>query len=135
MPLVTQSQRLFTFTSPLGADVFAVTEFHGREELSRPFQFTLNLVSENADVRPADLIGLKVGWSVTFPTDTPRHFHGYVSRFSAGPNLNRKLRSYRIEVVPWLWFLTRTTDCRIFQEMTAPDIIEKVIKAAGIKPN
>ena len=29
-------------------------------------------------------------------------------------------------VRPWLWFLTRTTDCRIFQDMTVPDIIKKV---------
>ena len=35
----------------------------------------------------------------------------------------RKLRTYRAEVVPWPWFLTRTTDCRIFQNQTTPDII------------
>jgi type VI secretion system secreted protein VgrG len=28
--------------------------------------------------------------------------------------------------VPWLWFLTRTADCRIFQNMTVPDIIMKI---------
>ena len=33
---------------------------------------------------------------------------------------------YRAEVRPWLWFLSRTSDCRIFQEMTVPDIIKKV---------
>ena len=26
----------------------------------------------------------------------------------------------------WLWFLTRTADCRIFQEKTVPDIIKEV---------
>jgi type VI secretion system secreted protein VgrG len=29
-------------------------------------------------------------------------------------------------VRPWLWFLTRTADCRIFQDMKVPDIIKKV---------
>jgi len=33
---------------------------------------------------------------------------------------------YSATVHPWLWFLTRTADCRIFQEMTVPDIIKKV---------
>src|SRR6266498_1461344 len=28
----------------------------------------------------------------------------------------------------WLWFLTRTTDCRIFQEKTVPDIIKEVFQ-------
>ncbi len=26
----------------------------------------------------------------------------------------------------WLWFLTRTTDCRIFQDKTLPEIIKEV---------
>ena len=35
---------------------------------------------------------------------------------------------YRATVRPWLWFLTRTADCRIFQDMSAPDIIKKVFQ-------
>jgi type VI secretion system secreted protein VgrG len=34
-------------------------------------------------------------------------------------------------MVPWLWFLTRTTDCRIFQEKTVPDIIKQVFGDLG----
>ncbi len=34
--------------------------------------------------------------------------------------------SYRAVVVPWLWFLTRTADCRIFQDQTVPDIVKAV---------
>ncbi|HEX5354726.1 MAG TPA: type VI secretion system tip protein TssI/VgrG, partial [Aquabacterium sp.] len=34
--------------------------------------------------------------------------------------------AYQAEVRPWLWFLTRTSDCRIFQEMSVPDIVKKV---------
>ncbi|MFP7675228.1 type VI secretion system Vgr family protein [Marivita sp. S0852] len=34
---------------------------------------------------------------------------------------------YKAEVRPWLWFLTRRTDLRIFQDMTVFDIIQKVI--------
>ena len=42
-----------------------------------------------------------------------------------------KRRNYRAEVVPWLWFLTRTSDCRIFQQKTAPEIIEQIFKDLG----
>ena len=38
---------------------------------------------------------------------------------------------YRATIVPWLWLLTRTTDCRIFQDKTVPDIIEAVFKHYG----
>ena len=33
---------------------------------------------------------------------------------------------------PWLWFLTRTADCRIFQDMTVPEIVKKVFEDHGI---
>ena len=35
---------------------------------------------------------------------------------------------YRASVRPWLWFLTRTADCRIFQELSVPDIVKKVFE-------
>ena len=41
---------------------------------------------------------------------------------------DRRLTAYRAQMVPWLWFLTRTTDCRIFQNQKVPDIIQKVFK-------
>jgi len=31
-----------------------------------------------------------------------------------------------------LWFLSRTSDCRIFEEKTVPDIIEEVLKLHGV---
>ena len=33
--------------------------------------------------------------------------------------------------MPWLWFLTRTSDCRIFQEKTVPDIIKEIFRDHG----
>jgi uncharacterized protein involved in type VI secretion and phage assembly len=32
---------------------------------------------------------------------------------------------------PWLWFLTRTSDCRIFQDQTVPEIVKKVFEDHG----
>src|SRR5262249_34559763 len=50
---------------------------------------------------------------------------GFVTRFAQGGSTGRYAR-YFATVHPWLWFLTRTADCRIFQEMTVPDIVKKV---------
>ena len=33
---------------------------------------------------------------------------------------------YRATIVPWLWFLTRTSDCRVFQRQSVLDIAEAV---------
>ncbi|WP_038825311.1 type VI secretion system tip protein VgrG, partial [Pseudomonas aeruginosa] len=32
---------------------------------------------------------------------------------------------------PWLWLLTRTSDCRIFQNQKVPDIIKQVFRDLG----
>ncbi|AMV23515.1 Phage-related baseplate assembly protein [Gemmata sp. SH-PL17] len=131
MPL-TQKRRLVTLTTPLGADAFVVTGFRGRERVSAPFEFTLDLVSENLTVAAADLVGKAVGWTINMPDDSPRPFHGFVRKLVAGETADRGLRRYRAEVVPWLWFLTRTTDCRIFQNMTVDAIITSTFDRLGL---
>jgi type VI secretion system secreted protein VgrG len=59
-----------------------------------------------------------------------RFFHGVVSRFSQSGTVGRHA-SYRAEIVPWLWFLTRTTDCRIFQRKSTPDIVKQIFGEYG----
>lgn len=61
----------------------------------------------------------------------PRYFSGVVNRFIAGALNRRKLRTYCAEVVPWPWLLTRTTDCRIFQNQSTPEIIQTIFKDFG----
>jgi type VI secretion system secreted protein VgrG len=129
MPLP-QTDRLLTVSTPLGADAVLLCGFSGREELSRPFAFTLDLVSDQT-IAPTDLVGQPVGWQVVYPDESPRHFHGRVKSLAVGPLVGRGLRSYRAEVVPWLWFLTRTTDCKIFQNQSVPDILAAVFNAYG----
>ena len=129
---LSQSRRRITFTSPLGADAMVCTGFTGRERLSAPFEFTLDLVSENPAVAAADLVGKAVEWTVNLPEDGPRTFHGFVRKLVAGAHTDRDKRHYRAEVVPWLWFLTRTTDCRIFQNKTPTAIITDTFDRFGL---
>ena len=42
-----------------------------------------------------------------------------------------RLAYYEAVVRPWLWFLGNTTDCRIFQNMTAVEIVEKIFSKYG----
>jgi type VI secretion system secreted protein VgrG len=117
--------RLMEITTPLGADVLLFHGMHAREELSRPSEFLINLLSEKDNINVDDILGKAVSVALELPNDGTRYFNGYVTRFSAGGTVGRYHR-YRAEVRPWLWFLSRTSDCRIFQEMTVPDIMKKV---------
>jgi type VI secretion system secreted protein VgrG len=104
--------------------------FSGHEEMSRLFSFTLEVDSGEHGIKPKDIIGQKISFSVKHEKgagDQFRHFNGYVNRLTAGSSETGH-RRYQIEVVPWLWFLTRTSDCRIFAEKKAPDILDLVFK-------
>lgn len=131
MAAVTQAHRLLSLTTPLGADVLLLTAFTGREELSGLFHYDLELLSENDAVAARDVVGKGVTWVVQHVDRAPRHFHGVVRRFVAGARKCRELRAYRAEVVPWLWFLTCTSNCRIFQNKTTPEIVSQVFDDLG----
>ncbi len=130
MPLK-QANRLLVLKTPLGEDVLELTAFSGSEEMSRLFSFRLEMISEKTSIQPAQIVGKSVSFGVKLPDGTPRWFNGMVSRFLAGDEDQRGRRNYRAEVVPWLWFLTRTSDCRIFQNKSAPDIIQQIFKDLG----
>lgn len=38
---------------------------------------------------------------------------------------------YAVELRPWLWFLTRAANCRVFQDITVPDIVKEVLGDHG----
>ena len=44
---------------------------------------------------------------------------------------NGQFASYQVTLRPWLWLLTRTSDCRIFQNQKVPDIIKQVFRDLG----
>jgi type VI secretion system secreted protein VgrG len=125
-----QADRVLEITTPLGEDVLLLTAFVGHEEMSRMFRFELYLVSEKDSISAKDIVGKNVTFSLRKPDGGLRHFNGFVSRFVSSGRGDR-LSTYRAEVVPWFWFLTRTSDCRIFQNMTIVQIVEKVFKDLG----
>ena len=128
----TQTNRHIAIATPLGKDVLLLQGFSGQEGISQLFSFNLSLLSE---VAPAidfdDIVGKSVTISIRHAGGT-RYINGLVRRFSQGGG-DPSIASYQAEVVPWLWLLTQTADCRIFQNMTVPDIIKKVFTDLGFK--
>src|SRR5262245_15509784 len=108
-----QDTRLLAVNTPLGEDVLLIAGFSGREEMSRLFGYQLEVLSENQSIAAKDVVGQDLTWAVQHVDQEPRFFNGFVSRFTASGVLIRGMRLYRAEVVPWLWFLTRTANCRI----------------------
>lgn len=126
----TQENRLLALNTPLGEDVLLLERLTGHEAISRLFNFTLDLLSEKKNISFTDIVGQNVTIRVTLGGGKARYFNGYVSRF-AQSGTDPRFTHYHMEVVPWLWFLTRNADCRIFQNMTIPDIIQKLFQDRG----
>jgi type VI secretion system secreted protein VgrG len=122
--------RVMDFASPLGEGVLLFHGMRGREELGRLSEYHLDLLSTDGEIDVDAILGKNVTIKVALPDDSTRYFNGYVTRFAQG-ELHGRYYQYKAAVHPWLWFLTRTTDCRIFQEMTVPDIIKKVFADHG----
>jgi type VI secretion system secreted protein VgrG len=120
-------ERALGLTTPLGTDVLFLTGFTGREAISSPFHFDLDIVGP-PDVQFADVVGANMTITIGGGRTESRTFNGFVSRFSAG---SRGL--YRAELVPQLWLLTRTTRSRTFQQMSVPDVLRKVLTGLGVE--
>jgi type VI secretion system secreted protein VgrG len=111
--------------TPLDPDALLFHGMYAREELSRLSEYQLDLLSPKNDVKFDGLLGKSVTVKLALAEDKTRYYNGYVTRISQVGTLGRYTR-YLATVRPWLWFLTRTADCRIFQDMTVPDIVAKV---------
>ncbi|MDH3902179.1 MAG: type VI secretion system tip protein VgrG [Xanthomonadales bacterium] len=115
--------------SSLAGDLL-VDSMSGEEEMGRLFEFHLELMSENAELHFDKVVGQQVTVSVVLDSGE-RYFNGYITEFRYTGAQDRFSR-YQATVRPWFWFLTRTSDCRIFQEMTVPDIIKQVFSDNGM---
>ena len=71
-------------------------------------------------------MGKQVSFRVNDANNSPRWFSGYVSRFS-WMGRDDMLTRWQVEVVPSLWFASLTSDCKIFQQQSVPDIVEAVL--------
>ena len=120
----------FSLTTPLPEADLRFDSMQHSAGVSMLEETQLFLLSEKSDIAPEKLLGQAVDVVLALRDGEKRHICGYVTRFGLGRHQGRYF-GYLAEVRPWLWFLTRTSDCRIFQEMTVPDIIKKVFADYG----
>ena len=127
---IDQAARAVRIKTGLPDNTLALSRMTGHEQLSELFEYTLECVSENAELDLYEVLGQPI--SVEFDTDGDgvRHLHGLVCEAghigSRGP-----YALYKLTMTAWPWMMTRTTDCRIFAEQSVPDIIKAVLSDNG----
>ncbi|UTW05807.1 type VI secretion system Vgr family protein [Pseudomonas benzenivorans] len=105
-----------------------VLAFNGRETISQPYAFELELVSERPDLDLQSLLHQRA--FLAFNPDGPG-IHGLIHRVAQGES-GKRLTRYSLRIVPQLAYLAHRHNQRIFQHLTVPQIVATVLEEHGI---
>ncbi|HET7772474.1 MAG TPA: contractile injection system protein, VgrG/Pvc8 family, partial [Burkholderiaceae bacterium] len=97
------------------------------ERLNSTQASTLQFFSLDAAVDLHGLLGQHLTSEVrlSLADESVRRVDGMVAAARQLDMIGRYVR-YEVELRPWLWFLSLTTDCKIFQDQTVPEILQAV---------
>lgn len=141
------ANRLIEMTVPtLGSSTVIPYDMVGEDAISRPYVFTVRFATDAAVEDVLKALGAEV--TITFglqesdgATDDPslarRPLHGHFRSLARIGRRHNNASSidffdWEGEIVPKLWFLSQTSDFRIYQDMTVPAIVNDVLSRAGI---
>ena len=134
-----QASRVLKVSSPLGEDQLLPERLAVDEGVSQLFEIQLTLRAKKEAVKPEELIGRLVDVSVEISqgdgeegSGIRRPFNGLVTELHEGPPITRGLRSYALTLRPQMWLLSRRSDCRIWMDKTAVEIVETLFSEHGI---
>ncbi|WP_196137591.1 type VI secretion system Vgr family protein [Aliikangiella sp. G2MR2-5] len=128
----TQENHLISISDfSLGKDTFLLTRFEGSEYVSRPFEFQIEVLSENHQISPDDVVGKNA--TITINNNQKRKLNGFIKTFYLDEVKAHNLRCYKMTMVPWLWFLKKNNNHRIFQEKNVKDIVSQIFSDLGFR--
>lgn len=134
-----------TFSPPPDNLKMKFDGLQGRETLGHPFFYklamsagewkgdVLKLVGSTASIKfigQTTESGTEDGAGEKQADKSDRYVNGIVTRVIS-EGLARGSYHYTIELRPWIWLLTQIEDCKIFQKLSAFDIITKIFRDAG----
>jgi len=123
----TQNESHISIRTPFGQDAFLLESFVAREVISQPFTIQCRLLAELLRIDPVKLLREAVTIRCDGSDNTTRYFHGIVRQAST-QDRGLTFDVVDIEIVPRLWTLSLTTDSRIFQHKTVPQIVKKILR-------
>lgn len=125
----TANEVVFTLDIAGSSHDLQVLEFRAKERLNQPYEVKLELVSERPDLDLDSLLHRPA--FLRFGTDGAG-IHGQVYQIAQGDS-GKRLTRYQMTLVPRLAYLTHCHNQRIFQHLSVPQIIAKVLKDHGMQ--
>jgi type VI secretion system secreted protein VgrG len=119
-----EHQELKIFTDLPEGDLL-LTQLGGEEAISRPFHFTLDIISTRMNIDGRQLLRTPAVVKIALRDGSTRTIHGLFRRF-AQTGTYADVGRYRAEIVAWPWFLTLRRRRRVFQAMSILEIAEEI---------
>jgi type VI secretion system secreted protein VgrG len=137
-----QKNQPLALTTAAWKDTLLMAGLSGQEGISQLFHFEFDFVVDNKKLTSPLAFDKIIGeplcarfvqggdGDATRPKET-RYFNGIVAEFSQGAT-DEFFTAFRAIVVPKIWLLTRKAQSRIFQQITVPDILKKVLSGFDV---
>ncbi|MET0949866.1 MAG: type VI secretion system tip protein VgrG [Pseudomonas sp.] len=123
------NQPRFTLTVDGNQNELKVLEFTGKEAISEPYRFDLELVSEHPSIELESLLHGHAFLSFGSPNTG---VHGQIFRVGQGDTRDGLTR-YQVSLVPHLTRLGQRINQRIFQKKSVQAIIAQILNEHGIQ--
>lgn len=117
-------------TTPFGPNILLVRNYRGEEAISELFRYDLELYSANASLDFGQIVGQAITLQIALSNGSFQYVNGIVGRFTQAGTDDR-FTTYFAELHPWLWMLTMSADCRIFQNKSSLDIVKQIFSDLG----
>ncbi|RYE27886.1 MAG: type VI secretion system tip protein VgrG, partial [Sphingobacteriales bacterium] len=127
----TQDNRCMRIETSLGKDALLLRRLRATEGFSQLFNIEVDLLSYEENIKADAIVGEHAAIFIGNDGYEPRFLNGFVKSFVYTGLERRGLYGYKAELVPWLWFLDKRTNCRVFQNQTVQQIIEFILKELG----
>jgi type VI secretion system secreted protein VgrG len=129
-----QSQNLAQLHTELGKDVLLLESFECVEKVSEPYQLRCVALTTAQNLNTDKLLHRAAAISLPLDTDNTskiRWVHGIV-RKTKESSWREPFYIHEITLVPQLWFLSLSSDSRVFQRLTTREIVDAVLAQHGI---
>ena len=126
-----QELRPFRIYTVLEPGTLLLNEFEGEEKLSRFYRYTVKCISKRPDIEGSELLLKPVHLCMRLPDKTDRTIHGIISRLSRGSEAPYGYTAYELEIVPQHWTLSLDTGFAIFQNKSARDVCDELLKGTA----
>jgi type VI secretion system secreted protein VgrG len=101
----------------------------GKESLSSLYELDVQVLTTSYSLDSKQTLGTPLHLDIALARGEPRQLGGQVTRMEMLGRQSNTSRDYvyRLTVRPWLWFLTCTSDCKIFQKKNVVEILDEVL--------